>query len=547
MTSETIRNYFLRAGASFRESSDWAFEFIDDEGRTRVPRAGRFGVGAFAVFLLGPTLRLWTRHVAADESQGYTVQVGSQTRLVEIRRASNIPIGTTLEVDLSDETISALELDVVEEAWIKSTVDTKTDWFCWDWPRVERRVIRNGKTAELPQDVTAPLRKGQRPEWSVIYPRGFDAVFWSFRRQPILSCNGITITNPRYPGIDDRFDWPETTQLERPCVAVVDSAGNLPLTVQRYGLSQQRLPFTDDLVRDVLVSFIAHAIVCGPTAPLSRHPKGHDCRYPLAPSRFSEYERTQGKSSNWLSRGLLRWCATDSECVPADPWLYSLLKNRSCLVYGVLDSNNPGSNGFMRIVFKEAFDSISLSWDGVLSHITGLNSAGTGASKFLKHLCKSGVTALGHNILGVRVLVSAKSNVELRAPHYLRGHVITSGRSQRRWQLLQSGIEVGTLDLNELMDEIEQQAEAEAKTSRFYFEPALYYVSEVTADVKECNPESSLAMVWNEFLGAKTIPFDLGARNELIIRARKNPELGRHIKAWETMKRNGSRWVEDCR
>ena len=58
MTCETIQNYFLRAGASFRQSADWAKEFLDEHGQPRVLRAGRFGIGIFAVFLLGPKFRL---------------------------------------------------------------------------------------------------------------------------------------------------------------------------------------------------------------------------------------------------------------------------------------------------------------------------------------------------------------------------------------------------------------------------------------------------------------------------------------------------------
>jgi hypothetical protein len=62
--------YFLRAGASFRQSADWAMEFLDEKGKPRVLRAGRFGVGAFAIFLLGPSFRLSTRHAGADRFHG---------------------------------------------------------------------------------------------------------------------------------------------------------------------------------------------------------------------------------------------------------------------------------------------------------------------------------------------------------------------------------------------------------------------------------------------------------------------------------------------
>ena len=56
MTAEIIRDYFLKAGASYRQSKVWRQEF-EVEGRSQVLRSGRFGVGALAAFLLGHGLR----------------------------------------------------------------------------------------------------------------------------------------------------------------------------------------------------------------------------------------------------------------------------------------------------------------------------------------------------------------------------------------------------------------------------------------------------------------------------------------------------------
>lgn len=53
MMADTIQNFFLRAGASFRDSKKWIEEFTDDEGHVEIARSGRFGIGAYAIFLLG--------------------------------------------------------------------------------------------------------------------------------------------------------------------------------------------------------------------------------------------------------------------------------------------------------------------------------------------------------------------------------------------------------------------------------------------------------------------------------------------------------------
>ena len=55
--------------------------------------------------------------------------------------------------------------------------------------------------------------------------------------------------------------------LKRPNIAVVDREENLALTTQRYELSDESLPFMEELERDLTLSFIAHALVRGPKSP----------------------------------------------------------------------------------------------------------------------------------------------------------------------------------------------------------------------------------------------------------------------------------------
>jgi hypothetical protein len=63
MTADVIINYFLTAGASFRRSDDWRKSFETSDGKSKVLRAGRFGIGALAAFLLGNEIHVTTRHV----------------------------------------------------------------------------------------------------------------------------------------------------------------------------------------------------------------------------------------------------------------------------------------------------------------------------------------------------------------------------------------------------------------------------------------------------------------------------------------------------
>ncbi len=96
MTPETVRDYFLKAGASFRRSEAWRKTFEDEDGSSRILRSGRFGVGALAAFLLGDRIELETRHLTCPSvGVRFTAQVDDS--VIELGRCER-PVGTTIRV-----------------------------------------------------------------------------------------------------------------------------------------------------------------------------------------------------------------------------------------------------------------------------------------------------------------------------------------------------------------------------------------------------------------------------------------------------------------
>jgi hypothetical protein len=69
MTLIELKNYFLKAGASFRKSADWQKKFVTDEGQAIVLRSGKFGVGVLAAFLIGEEINVCTKSIYS--SVGY--------------------------------------------------------------------------------------------------------------------------------------------------------------------------------------------------------------------------------------------------------------------------------------------------------------------------------------------------------------------------------------------------------------------------------------------------------------------------------------------
>ena len=543
MTSDTIQNYFLRAGASFRRSSEWSKEFLDDEGKPRVARAGRFGIGVFAVFLLGPSFKMWTRHVGTDKKMGYMVEATENSQLIEIQRVDNLPVGTRIEVELSSESTKALLLDN-ERDYIGSNID----WFCWDWPKVIKRVIRGATPHVLGEEYICPIRRSIKPpEYFVIYPYGFDEVIWTFSSLPPLSCNGLRIADSGYSALfDTKFDWPIEGHFKCPRIAILDSAANLPLTMRRDKLSQNTLPFIDNLVRDVFFSYIAHALICGPIS--QKEALLEEKVYPLKINPVYNYNLRR-VSILLPKNALLRWCATQSGMVPADPWLFMLLNSESFLLCGLIDFNDSTINivrtpAIKLLKLTSPYNQAILPLDiYVYSSGLDINKIAKKAKHFseslLDQIASNGVAFLGAPIQS-RVIVSKNQNFRYKGQSNLQTSMYSSKSIYKSKHLIDQGDYVKaennwnstSIPLEVIFSEMKDTEE----TNKVFF---LAEIKVAGADF----PQSMIAKIWNECLGPKPIPFDPVARKALIAEGCKHPDLKRHIEAWQEMKRTGSKWA----
>ena len=560
MTSDTIQNYFLRAGASFRRSSEWSKEFLDDNGKPRLARAGRFGIGVFAVFLLGPSFKMWTRHAGTDKSMGYMVEATENSQLIEIQRVDDCCVGTKIEVEISSESAEILELE--KEKYSDYTRPSKQiDWFCWDWPNVIKRVTREKKHEMLAQKYVYPIRSQTISQgWFVIYPKDFDAVYWTFLDVPRIVCNGIKIEDIREDSIygEGRFFWPSQMKfrINEPNIWVLDSDANLPLTIQRYSLSHKEVPFVNELARDVVLSFIAYALVCGATSQHQTFSKTHN--YPLQDNKLPRYDHFNHKDIDHIySDRHFRWCATSQGMIPADKYLCTLHNTESYLLYGKLffpeqyytvKDTLQLDDWFLGIASSAEY--VTLPWLGIISW-GGINEY----DERIKNVADVMEEILDEmNIINVidgetafRIVYSDcngirhYSDTEASSLVYNNEKQLKFGiwketqrySSQRRWFEAQSGVDCENFNIESFIETLE---------TNLGDDDGVLFVAEIRKNNTEY-PESMIAKIWNECLGTKPIPFDPVAREALIADGCKHPDLKRHIEAWQEMKRTGSKWA----
>ncbi|CAM3948069.1 HD domain-containing protein [Corallococcus exiguus] len=272
MTPEIVKDYFLKAGASFRSSDAWKKQHTDESGHSRVARSGRFGVGVLAAFLLGERIEVSTRHIS--QARGISFSAGIDDELVELRYIER-PVGTTIRIKSNAAETKAL-----------TAYDARWDWYCLNSPSVVR-TIKNKGARELKQDHQIPDSNDPLDhQWRRISHAQFSDIQWTYwdnNSSPALACNGIQVPIGRdYDDYNDEahHDDPEPEyqyeQLPRigfrtPRVSVFDPDGHLPLNLQRTSLTTRKFPFHDELYDDVCKDFIAYLLVNHPTIPPNSH------------------------------------------------------------------------------------------------------------------------------------------------------------------------------------------------------------------------------------------------------------------------------------
>lgn len=134
MTVDTVRDYFLTAGASFRKSDAWKRDFESKElGKSHILRSGRFGVGVLAGFLLGDQMDVSTRHIRNNTGIRFTTTLDLSP--VELRHDSNLRVGTQIRIPIN-QTIRQQLLSQPSRV----TAPGKFDWYVYDAPTVGRTV-----------------------------------------------------------------------------------------------------------------------------------------------------------------------------------------------------------------------------------------------------------------------------------------------------------------------------------------------------------------------------------------------------------------------
>lgn len=241
MNSDIIKNYFLSAGASYRQSLEWQSEFINSEGETLIRRSGRFGVGILSAFLIGNEIMVETKR--KDSAEGYAFKAGLNTNQINVLKKSDLRDGTIIKIKIDQSKI---------EAFKKINLNKWHKWYCLSSPEVQYLLF--GQQLK-PYSHLDPDNNIQLPiDWNAIDSKGYNKILWTYSDKysdTRFTCNGINI--------------PETYNVhfrlisKTPKISVFDNNGVLPLTLNR-NTTTTGISFLNDLEEDIYKDFLAYLL-----------------------------------------------------------------------------------------------------------------------------------------------------------------------------------------------------------------------------------------------------------------------------------------------
>jgi molecular chaperone HtpG len=298
MSVEIIRDYFLTAGASFRNSEAWKREFeTEDEQHSRVVRAGRFGVGVLAGFLLGSRMDIATRHIRSKA--GIRFSTALDLSAIELRRDPDLQVGTIIRIQ-----VSPIVYQQLVAPGDRVSVPEKFGWFIYERPAVARFLGREREKLERKFTVSPPDSK--QPSLLRRLRGTHDySVYWTYKPIPSLSVNGLFITDTvarrrfssgrQYSEYRDWLNLDITSiDIDHPKICVEDPDGAFPLNLRRSNITEPKYPFESGLITDIVDDFLAYLLVNCPEnfsdtrwLMLDQHPGVH-CRTEFSPPGFYE-------------------------------------------------------------------------------------------------------------------------------------------------------------------------------------------------------------------------------------------------------------------
>jgi molecular chaperone HtpG len=263
MTLFEIKNYFLKAGISYRENLEWRKNYQDYNNIPLIHRNGRFGIGVLAAFLLGNQITGCTKSMKEDA--GYIFHAKIDDTNIEVEKEDNLTTGTSIKISLN-QNIYKLLFENVKVRLNNLKEEKNTYLYRWDkW-----FTLKNPEVSIIIEDYK-PIKPFENPDpgyydflpeqWNSFSTTDFKKVLWTYSDGYScikLACNGIAIPHS--------FILKDQLIKVNPYLSVFDFNGTFNLSLNRNSLIGKVLPFEKKLLTeiytDILKKILTHDLNC---------------------------------------------------------------------------------------------------------------------------------------------------------------------------------------------------------------------------------------------------------------------------------------------
>ena len=279
MTGETIVDYFMTIGASFRDSDAWKSKFESDESNTII-RSGRFGVGVLAAYLIGEEISVYTRHYSDEYAYMFTVSLDGS--IPDVTKEKNISFfGTKIVIKKLRESVFANKKNVYGDGFdeiaaiAKNLYNTRDycPWYIYDDISIEYQV--DSTCVNVFFGDSFPLVHNEQ---HIFRPNSNESIRWWFGRYSdggsLFCSNGIFVQIDYHNGT--KFNEKIAHFLREPYVYKRDLSFDFEnshsalstsnLTLQRNTIIGDA--YADKIVLDVIEYLLVELINKGEISPL---------------------------------------------------------------------------------------------------------------------------------------------------------------------------------------------------------------------------------------------------------------------------------------
>ena len=514
MTWETICDYYLTAGASFRKSDVWKKKFTSNSGDSEVLRSGRFGIGILAAFLLGDIVQVSTRYIDQPEEKGIFFQFGLDDTSIEMKWINRKP-GTTIRVKTSTDVIEILK----KQPDYRSELNAKWDWYCLNEPKV---LMYDDSGKLLTQKYKLPPAKSDLPrDTHKIHVSGYEEIHWTYKKNNIpLVCNGIKIMSHNihrvyssHISLDDGFkknvgSYRKDIELEfaDPNISVFDPNGYLPLNLARDGLASQPEEIVEAIIDDISKNFLVFCLLHGPKSRL------------LSNQQFTSYKIPNFSGNSYYRSDSSRFFfSTNDGFGLADSWNISHFTTTPILLIRGLEQSSRLSD----TVFQFSSDNYKLFYGSGSNDTLGYFDSWHRRLIDFRKVSNTLLILSQYKVIGLRCIMPTKWFIRFieKQPKYITKSLIIENKTDN-WTIWTSGECAGSYNnLFSLANKIEQNNLSIESLTECYF-----------SGIQETIEHGRIAKTWKDIIGNPIIPFDMKKRNEII--EELDESFKRHIEEW---------------